>query len=54
MEIPEIDETDNMGHSHDCDADTVGNLCANWKDGCNGVTDGPKDGQLILCDSCKP
>lgn len=29
-------------------------LCANWRKGCNGVTDGPTaDGKLSLCDDCK-
>jgi len=28
-------------------------LCANWKDGCNGVTDGPEKGKLTLCDHCQ-
>lgn len=27
-------------------------LCANWRRGCNGVTDGPQDGHLTLCDDC--
>lgn len=32
---------------------TPDTLCANWKDGCNGVTDGPEKGRLCLCDYCK-
>jgi hypothetical protein len=27
-------------------------LCQNWQEGCNGVTDGPIDEQLGLCDMC--
>ena len=27
-------------------------LCANWKRGCNGVTDGSENGRLTLCDYC--
>lgn len=27
-------------------------LCANWRRGCNGVTDGAIGGRLTLCDDC--
>jgi len=27
-------------------------LCANWRKGCNGVTDGQVDGKLTFCDDC--
>jgi hypothetical protein len=27
-------------------------LCANWRKGCNGVTDGPVWGRLTLCNNC--
>lgn len=27
-------------------------LCANWRKGCNGVTNGPEGGYLTLCDDC--
>ncbi len=27
-------------------------LCANWRIGCNGVTDGLVGGNLSLCDGC--
>jgi hypothetical protein len=27
-------------------------LCANWRRGCNGVTDGPIGDRLTLCDAC--
>jgi hypothetical protein len=49
MKIPTTTEVDRTP-----DAGAVPKtLCANWTRGCNGVTDGPQDGLLTLCDECQ-
>jgi hypothetical protein len=47
--IPTRAEVDAAGQS---DADPR-RLCANWRKGCNGVTDGPAGDRLTLCDDCR-
>jgi hypothetical protein len=47
--IPKQAEVDASSSSEGATPET---LCANWKRGCNGVTDGPKNGRLTYCDYC--
>lgn len=37
---------------HGASGADLNKLCANFKHGCNGVTDGPQNGRLTLCDTC--
>ena len=46
--VPSIAEVD---ASSEAGADPK-TLCVNWRQGCNGVTDGPRKGRLQLCDDC--
>jgi len=46
--IPTPEEIDES-HASGAEAAT---LCANWREGCNGETDGPRCGRLTLCDEC--
>jgi hypothetical protein len=49
--VPKCDDADDAGSLAGENPET---LCANWRQGCNGVTGGPDDtGRLTLCDRCQ-
>lgn len=53
--IPQPTDTNDAGITAEREADgaELGNLCANWKRGCNCDTRGPVNGRLVLCDECE-
>ena len=53
MNIPQPNDRDLAGNQAASLTEDLGKLCENWKYGCNGVTDGPENGKLVLCDSCQ-
>ena len=46
QQIPREDE---LGTDTDANPET---LCANWRLGCNGLTEGDENGYLQFCDDC--
>jgi hypothetical protein len=46
--VPSLQEIDG---SADAGADRF-TLCANWRDGCNGIADRADNETLCLCDDC--
>ena len=48
---PLVPKAEELPGSH-CDAEPE-YLCANWRQGCNGATDGPSNGRLTYCDYCE-
>jgi hypothetical protein len=49
--LPLVPSQDEVDKSSEAGANPE-TLCAHWREGCNGVTDGPYKGRLALCDDC--
>ena len=49
--FPFVPSTQTLDASHAAGANAQ-TLCANWRRGCNGVTDKAANGRLTLCDDC--
>jgi hypothetical protein len=49
---PRIPTRAELDAANEGDVENPRNLCANWRMGCNAVTDGPIGDRLTLCDDC--